>query len=154
MRRALLLHPDAEVVFFLGDGVWDLDRVAAEDYRRAYYAVRGNNDFGAHFRGEPVEKLVQVTLLGRKILLTHGDLYGARYGTEGLCALARAKGADILLFGHTHTPYEAFVPAKDGSAPFYLFNPGAILPGYGEPSHYGILTLDEKTILFSHGEIG
>ena len=155
MRRALFLHPDAEVVFFLGDGVWDFDRVAGDDRTRTYLAVKGNNDVGARFRGEPVEKVAAITLAGRRILLTHGDLYGARYGEEGLCRLAVSHGADIVLFGHTHLPYERYFPAKEAAGrSFYLFNPGAILPDGAYLSHYGILTLDERNILFSHGSLG
>ena len=152
MRRALLLHPDAEAVFFLGDGVWDFDAVASDDRTRTYLAVCGNNDFGARFRGDPPEKVASISLLGRRILLTHGHLYGARFGTGGLCRLAESVGADIVLFGHTHAPFEQYETTPSGRG-LYLFNPGAVLPGFGEPSRFGLLTLTESTVLFSHGSV-
>ena len=42
MREALRIHPDAEIVFFLGDGLSDADLVASGDNARAWFAVAGN----------------------------------------------------------------------------------------------------------------
>ena len=152
MMKALSLHRDAEVVFFLGDGLSDFDSVEYSESQRfalsrMWISVRGNCDFSGVFRGMPVQKTDEITLLGRKIVLTHGDLYGVKQGTEGVCRLALEKNADIVLFGHTHMPYEEYCP---GEKPFYLFNPGSSAP----PSYsFGILTLDSKCVLFSHGKI-
>ena len=61
--------------------------------------------------------------------------------------LAMDKNADIVLFGHTHTPELKYV--SEYEKPFYLFNPGSIGSGKGS---YGILTLTEgQEPLFSHG---
>ena len=42
MVRALKLHPDAEIVFFLGDGLSDIDYVAEHLPNAKFLAVRGN----------------------------------------------------------------------------------------------------------------
>jgi hypothetical protein len=63
-------------------------------------------------------------------MITHGDLQGAHRDTLGLLDEGRARGCDIVLFGHTHRPYKA------GGKPA-LFNPGAALNG-----SYGVILLN------------
>ena len=144
LARLLRLHSDAEAVFFLGDGLSDAEFVSGENSSVAWFAVRGNCDPIPIFRGCPVDKVGAVTLSGKRIVYTHGDLYGAKYGEGGLVALMQKENADILLYGHTHTPNLKYF---DGH---YLFNPGA-LSGFA-PS-YGLLTLDGDNVLFSHGTV-
>ena len=145
MKEALRAHKDAEVVFFLGDGLADLEYIRMSDSTRAYIAVRGNCDFRSVFMDTEVKKVEKISLMGYNILLTHGDLYGAKGGVGGLISLARSEGADIVLFGHTHAPYEEYI--NEYEKPIFLFNPGSASHSSGS---FGILTLD-KTVLFSHG---
>ncbi len=145
MRRALNMHRDAEAVFFLGDGLEDVDSLAYLFPSVAWIVVRGNWDYEPSFRGLPVKSVEEITLGGFKIVATHGYHQRAKQGTAGLKRLARESGADIVLFGHTHTPHEEYVP--DDDHPFYLFNPGSA-SGYS-PS-FGVITLD-KAPLLSHG---
>ena len=147
IAKVLKKHPDAEVVFFLGDGLADVDSIASCDSSRMWIAVRGNCDFRSIFCGREAIKTEEIVLLGKRIIATHGDLYQVKWGLEDIKSLARSRKADIVLFGHTHIPYEKYVSEGDG---FYLFNPGSIsAPGYS----YGLLTLTEKGILLSHGSI-
>ena len=144
--KALMVHPDAEVVFFLGDGIGEVSEIARGDKRRMWIGVRGNCDFSSIFLDREALKTEEIILLGRKILATHGDMYSVKYGYENLKSLALSREADIVLFGHTHMPYLEYV---SGERPFYLFNPGSV----SQPSYsYGILTLTEKDILFSHAK--
>ncbi len=157
MDRAMRLHPDADVVFFLGDGISDYEDIWYKYTSVKHFAVRGNCDLRAIAMGEHIKKTDSITLSGKKIVFTHGDLYGAKYATDGLVALAREQQADIVLFGHTHIPYSKYIPAPDNIAddeypiprPIYLFNPGSI--GYCTSPSYGIITLGEGEPLFSHG---
>ena len=144
----LRLHPDAEVIFFLGDGLSDLFDVRLP-VSAALLGVRGNCDFCATLpSGEAAPKTGAITLMGHKIVYTHGDLYGVKYHDEGLLRLAEERGAEIVLFGHTHQKKERYLPTEDGG--IYLFNPGSL--GSWERS-YGVLMLDEKNVLFSHGTL-
>ena len=145
MRRALLIHSDAEVVFFLGDGLSDAEMLASEFPDKAWIAVRGNCDTQSFFRGAEVKKTESINLSGFRIILTHGDLFSVKYTTGAICALAKRENADVVLFGHTHMPYEEYVP---GEHPFYLFNPGSASLSGG--ASYGILMLDTVPFL-SHG---
>ena len=142
MKRAIAKNPDAEVVFFLGDGLSDAEAAALNDCSRMWIAVRGNCDFCGIFRDRAVNKTEEITLLGKKIMLTHGDLYGVKGGLENISMAARSRGADIVLFGHTHIPYERY---EDG---VYFFNPGSISQPHFS---FGILTLTEGGVLLSHG---
>lgn len=145
MSKALELHRDAEVVFFLGDGLSDADALASFDKSRTWIAVRGNCDFSSLFCGREVMKTEEIILEGHRIVATHGDMYGVKAGLENIKSLANSRKADIMLFGHTHMPHEEYVV---GERPFYLFNPGSISrPTYS----FGILTIAEKSVLFSHG---
>ena len=146
MRRALNMHRDTEAVFFLGDGLSDLAELAAAFPMIMFYSVRGNCDFSSAYSGVPKSDLV--TLLGKKIALTHGDLYGAKSGYGGLISFGRKNGCDVVLFGHTHIPYEGY----DSEGGLYLFNPGSISETYSGRS-YGVITLTDKDILLSHGRI-
>ena len=147
VKEVLRMHSDAEVVFFLGDGLREIDTLAEAYPEKFWIAVRGNCDFYSLFKNKPAEKLETVSLCGYKIALTHGDLYGVKYGSAGLIKLALDTDADIILFGHTHAPFEKYI--SEYEKPFYLFNPGSIS---AESGSYGIMTLAASPF-FSHGEI-
>lgn len=145
---ALKLHPDAEYAFFLGDGIRDIDGIVDSYTPPIWYAVLGNCDFLGYLSGVAVKKTEELTLFGKKIVLTHGDLYGAKYGLSGLERMAEARGADIVLYGHTHVPSEDYISVNDRGV--YFFNPGSISTSYSNKPCFGILTIDENGVLFSH----
>ena len=147
MKKAIGMHPDAEVVFFLGDGLRDIDALCREYPEKFFVAVAGNCDFYSFFKGEPAKKTETITVGGYRITATHGDLYGAKYGCGGLIKLAMDTDSDIVLFGHTHAPFTKYV--SESEKPFYLFNPGSISHSCGS---YGIVTLGSSPF-FSHGDL-
>ncbi len=149
IRVALNKHPDAEVVFFLGDGLRDLEDFVL-DRSRAWFAVQGNCDYNALLGETMVKKTDSITLMGKRIFFTHGDLYGVKYGLDGVKKLALDHSADLVLFGHTHQPLEQYVSTDEGD--FYLFNPGSIGAGYGGSS-YGVISISDSGILLSHGRL-
>lgn len=150
MRRALKMHPDAEIVFFLGDGLADFEELIY-DKSRMWIAVRGNWDTNGILGDQMVKKTDSLTLLGHRIFLTHGDMYGVKYGLDGIQGLAVDHNADLVLFGHTHEPLERYISTENGG--YYLFNPGSIGNGYRGSISYGIINITEQGILLSHGYI-
>ncbi|MBP3402018.1 MAG: YfcE family phosphodiesterase [Clostridia bacterium] len=150
IRRALSMHPDAEVVFFLGDGLSDLEHFV-NDRSRAFLAVRGNWDISAIFGDSFVKNVDMITLLGHRIVFTHGNNYGVKSGINGIVELARDKNADLVLFGHTHLPFEKYIP--DVNRGIYLFNPGSIGGRRPAGASYGVINITEQGILFSHGTL-
>lgn len=63
------------------------------------YMVSGNNDF---FSSLPREQEFMVG--GFKVWLTHGHNYYVYMSNEILKEEARARGANIVMYGHTHKP--------------------------------------------------
>lgn len=140
-------RPDA--ICFLGDGLADTEVWASVGI--PVYTVRGNCDWSGFYRDEPTERFLY--LEGHQLMLTHGHVYDVKSGYERLIAVAREKGADIVLFGHTHMPAELSVSPQNGERRMYLFNPGSIAYDEGEGYSFGTLTLKGETVLFSHGRI-
>ncbi|MBQ5567659.1 MAG: metallophosphoesterase family protein, partial [Oscillospiraceae bacterium] len=68
--------------------------------------------------------------------LTHGHTYRVKYGFDAIINAACVARADVLLFGHTHTPYYADVNGLT------VINPGSI--GYGDT--YGVLTIENGSL--------
>ncbi len=147
IKQVLDMHPDAETVFFLGDGLSEIDTLRAGYPEKFWIAVRGNCDFYSSFMESPAKKTEEIKLCGYKIVATHGDLYGVKYGIGGLISLAKETDADIVLFGHTHIPFEKYI--SDYEKPFYLFNPGSISPS---SASFGVIELGDAPLL-SHGAI-
>ena len=173
LKRAILRNKDAEVIFFLGDGLMDIDEIAGREFSGALFKVKGNCDYGYSAYDASVKKTDEIVLLDKRIVFTHGDLYNAKSTTQDLSSLAVTREADIVLFGHTHNPAEIYVSTESEEyklvkahlvskgilsqaqeeKPFYLFNPGSISYRSGIPT-FGILTIEEnKPPLFSHGTV-
>ena len=152
MQTALKLHPDAKVVFFLGDGILDAEYLLAADSSRAWIMVAGNCDPRSVVIQRNLKYTDSVTLEGMKISLTHGHKYEVKFGLDRLVYFAEETDSDIVLFGHTHVPYEKFIRLPSGKE-LRFFNPGSAQEsGYDAPS-YGVLTIKDGGVLFSHGYI-
>ena len=63
------------------------------------HIVRGNNDF---FCDLPREE--EFTLGRYHVLITHGHYYYVSLDTQEIRRQALTRGADIVMFGHTHRP--------------------------------------------------
>lgn len=142
IERAVLMHRDAEVVFFLGDGLADIEPLVSKYPSMAWLSVRGNCDPAFL---SPTLQSGSITLSGKKIYYSHGDIHGVKAGMEKAREYAENNGVDVFLFGHTHTPYEKY---SDG---IYYFNPGSIRGSGGTPPSYGIMLILDSGVLFSHG---
>lgn len=127
-------QPDAGVVIHLGDGLWEAQEAQARFPDRAFFTVRGNCDFGA---GD-VPPAREEAFGGRRLFFTHGQFYGVKEGLYRVTCAARERGAQILLFGHTHRPLSTF---EEG---LYILNPGAL--GHGE-GRYATLDITPAGVL-------
>lgn len=123
-----------DVIFHLGD----LESDAIELNRRfpsiPLHSVPGNCDllpFG-------VRRII-ITEGGKKIFATHGHTYNVKAGLSGLINTAATAGADVVLFGHTHIPYEAT------HAGMLVINPGSC--GRGRHT-YGVLKIEDREMKY------
>ena len=109
------------------------DVEGSEDYIRGMadcpvHIVAGNNDFFCELPKE------EEFLIGKyRVLLTHGHYYYITMGTQMIKEDGRARGFDIVMFGHTHRPYleqdkdivvlnpgSLSYPRQDGRKPSYI----------------------------------
>lgn len=108
-------------VIHLGDLISDAEEISYLYSKLPICRVPGNCDGWT-----TVPSIKQITLQGRSILLSHGHLWGVKSGCDAAIARARAAGADILLFGHTHQPL--CQQMEDG---LWVLNPGPSRSSYG-----------------------
>lgn len=134
MRELILFHSDAKAVCHLGDGEREISYLAQEFPDRDFYCVRGNCDFSSDAPALRLERLG-----GKRVLLSHGHLYGVKGGVYRYALAAREQKADLALFGHTHQPFAEY---DDG---LYLFNPGSIRDG-----HYGLIEIVSAGVVTRH----
>lgn len=145
--------PDA--IIFLGDGLRDISYCEFGDI--PLFAVSGNCDTFSFYGKGIAEDQIVMTLGGKRIMMTHGDLYGVKSGLGRLVKVADEREVDIVLFGHTHEALSVYLPEGDESfgfklkKPLYLFNPGSI---GGYERSFGSVTIDTRGgVLTSHGNI-
>lgn len=122
----LIIENSFDYVFFLGDGIRDLEWLDEQDYD--IYKVAGNCDY---FSTEAKTRIVNID--GLRILLTHGDLFNVKLCRSTILTEAKSKNIDIVCFGHTHNQIDEI---EEG---IRFLNPGAFKNG-----HYMILELKNK----------
>lgn len=143
MFSVIRRHRSAEIVFFLGDGLWDMTDFTAEFPDRMLYAVRGNCDM---FSGDTPAETV-ISLAGKRFFLCHGHTTGVKSGLTALEERAIREKADVALFGHTHEAFTSYI--SDAEHPFYLMNPGSISRSPDGKAHYGLITIQNGELLLS-----
>lgn len=92
------LTPD--VVIHLGDHYDDGSAMAEEFSHICFYQVPGNCDRYRYDLNVPLTMIPQIG--GVNFYLTHGHLHGVKSGLSRLLSDAKASGAQVALFGHTH----------------------------------------------------
>ena len=145
-------RPDG--ILFAGDGLRDLTYC---DSNVPLWAVRGNCDIllsqslivNGREIDAPEEEIVVID--GIRILLLHGHTVGVKSGLANAIERAALRGADVLVYGHTHRPVECRITPEDTSygsllqKPLLLFNPGSI----GKDHCFGTLTVRGGQVLGS-----
>jgi putative phosphoesterase len=126
-----------EFVIFAGDNSGDAIELSYIEEKVPYHIVRGNCDYFDHDNVD----IMEFSILGKKIFLTHGHLYGVKTGYEKIKFEALKRGVDVVIFGHTHIPY------INEERPI-LFNPGAV-----KDDCYGILEIFGDEMKFYHKKL-
>jgi putative phosphoesterase len=105
----------ADVVVHAGDWVDAALLDLFETRSRRLIGVYGNNDHGA--LRERLPEVARAEIEGVRIAVVHET--GDRKGREERCA-ARFPDTDVLVFGHSHIPWDTTAPAG-----LRLLNPGS-----------------------------
>lgn len=110
----------ADVVLHAGDWVDVdlLDRLAARAGRLV--GVYGNND-GPALRAR-LPEVARIELDGLRLAMVHET--GAAKGREQRCARAYPD-VDVLVFGHSHIPWDSTVSRDAATGDLRLLNPGS-----------------------------
>ena len=121
LPRALWAAIDAaDVVVHAGDwvDVALLDRF--EERARRLVAVHGNNDHGP--LRERLPEVARAEIEGIRLAVVHET--GDKKGREARCA-ARFPNTDLLVFGHSHIPWDTVTPIEGTRSGLRLVNPGS-----------------------------
>ena len=128
LKKAVETHSVAEVVVFLGDGERDIDRIDDVLQFKHVIRVKGNCDIASK-----LDENVTQTICTKKFFITHRYVENVQFGIDRLIYKGQSLDADIILYGHTHTPVNKYI---DG---VYVFNPGSIRDG-----NYGFMDITDK----------
>ena len=131
LRAALQKESDCKLVFFLGDGLRDLEQMRAAFSDRTWMCVRGNNDWSSGNVDDFAYKYIE----GHTVTATHGHRVSVRTTLAPLAAKAADVRADVALYGHTHVPRQEFVGGV------LCVNPGALCDG-----RYAVLDVGPKGV--------
>lgn len=130
-------HINEKCIFIhLGDGAREV-----EDLRMLYTnidlrSVSGNCDF---YSMDPTE--AEICHDGKKVFFTHGHTYGVKYSDRELKNAARARGASLVIHGHTHIPKEDY---DDG---LYVLCPGSVSRNRTGGSSYAVVEVGAAGVL-------
>ena len=118
--RAVENEEDARLVIHAGDVQQDVDDFMSIMPNMPIEYVLGNNDYLV--MGVPHQMLFSFG--GKQIFLTHGHTYNVKRSLIELRKKAKEVGADICIFGHTHSQY---LEQIDG---IWFLNPGCAWDKY------------------------
>ena len=112
-------NPDINLIIHAGDVHRDVEDIMDAYPHLPCAYVLGNNDFRVW--DVPYDRFFEFG--GKKIFLTHGHNYGVKMSPYRVISEAKKRGADICIFGHTHTKY-----FDEGD--IITINPGAATRSY------------------------
>ena len=137
LKAVALESPD--LILHLGDHAKDCTVIEWEHPAIPLRSVKGNCD-----RSSTEPEADEFTLSGKRFFMSHGHLYGVKTGYSSIISAATGRGADVLLFGHTHIPYSNVIDNLT------IVNPGSI--GSGSKTYAvlgfknGVVTYEIKTV--------
>ena len=135
LEEALKRTGHIDQLIHLGDVEGGEDRIRKLCPDAPVAMIAGNNDY---FCDLPSERMF--TLGPYRIWMTHGHGYFVYSGTLYLKKEARKKGADIVMYGHTHKPC---IEQEEGLT---VLNPGSLsLPRQeGRRPTYIVMEIDQS----------
>ncbi len=128
-----MLHKESEcsLVFFLGDGMEEAEKMRDRYKDRKFILVKGNNDWYSQADTEAYKYIEGLTVMS-----CHGHKFNVRFSLRSLLAAAESVRANVALYGHTHKSGMYNDPVTGICA----INPGALCEG-----KYAVLTIEKGT---------
>ena len=133
LKKLKEMYSDYDLFVHLGDSEMEVSEMDG------YICVKGNNDF-AYFSDIPYDMTLRVQ--GHTILMTHGHrIFRSYFDHDPLVKCARAEGADVVFFGHTH------MPCDEETAGIRLLNPGSVTQNRdGSPPSYMLVNITKEKV--------
>lgn len=126
-----------DAIIHLGDYARD-GKYIKKLYPGQLYVVSGNCDF---FTDADTPSELVLEMEGKRFLVTHGHKYRVKDGLNTLYYKGQELGADIVLFGHTHSSQIV------GVGGMVLLNPGSVSrPRNTKRPTYGIIEISKGNI--------
>ena len=122
-----------DLVIHLGDGEGDLHRLEKTFPELKIENVRGNCDWRSR-----APAALRLAVAGKRIFAVHGHEHEVKRDPTLQRLRAAADDADIVLFGHTHSPY------TEDDGVIRLMNPGSV--GEGAARTYGVILIDGDAV--------
>ncbi len=134
MQEIVRKNLNCDMFLHAGDGCRDFEDVSFEYPTKQFIWVRGNCDY------DLLSRDMCVTIAqGKRILLVHGHVQGAKHSIDGLKRLASENKADIVIYGHSH---KSKIDIENG---VFFVNPGSpVRPRGSDPSYALIEITDDK----------
>jgi len=129
-----LKNKKSDLIIHLGDYIRDAE-IIENELGFEIVKVKGNCDINE------VDEQDEIILnfKDKKILVTHGHKYNVKFTLENLHYRVEELEADMVLFGHTHKPFNQNIDDV------LFFNPGSPTNPRNTPDKtYGIIDIDDK----------
>ncbi len=122
-----------DYIIHLGDGQHDAVLVAQNE-ELPLIQIAGNCDYNSGLSKELVWECT-----GKRLLLSHGDLFGVKGGLGRLIQRGIQHDVDAILYGHTH------IPDIRTDSEMLIINPGT-LSNSSSHKTYAVLQIDQSGI--------
>jgi len=132
IERVLPILESVDYVVHLGD--CNADMKGFNSIKDKLITVKGNCDFSIG------EKTKIVDIEGKRLLFTHGDMFGVKSSLNRICYFAEENKVDAVFYGHTH---EAFCESVNG---ILFVNPGAMARMQVQKSFAYVTVCDGKIL--------
>lgn len=152
----------SDVFVFSGDGAQDItdildslkkDKKLAKNFPPVAVIAGGNGDDSSYpvsfnptkekiSKDEfilQIPRTVNFTAAGKKILVTHGHIFGVYYGMSEIEKQASLDKADVVIYGHSH------IASKSETPSVTFINPGSCtLPRRGLPPSFALIEISRE----------
>lgn len=129
-------HGSYDILVHCGDKYKDGEKFADRLNIKNLYRVPGNCDFDMSGRPLVLTEVIE----GKRVLITHGHIYGVKSGIEKLKEYAKVKNADAVVYGHTHRVQNEIIDN------ILFFNPGSTIFPKGGSESFGIMEITPEKI--------
>ncbi len=126
-NEMLRKEKECALVFFLGDGIAEAEKMKERYPDKKFMLVKGNNDMYSQADTEAYKYIEGVTVMS-----CHGHKFNVRFSLRDLLSSAQSVRANLALYGHTHKSGMYNDPVTG----IIAINPGALCDG-----KYAVLTI-------------